>query len=774
MADPIDKKVEELIKRLGESRDIVQYFQDIARLTSLSAEDAKALQQALKGVATSSKDILENFQDASKGLKSTTQAQKDLLKSRKAQQRVENEVSKTLQSQGFTQQQIKEVLAKTGAEREKYLYSAITGLDYDIAAVVAAADLYDQQRANVEQSEENLKIAKNYTESLGLAGGLVGGLSEGLKKMGFDFGIINDALTESKDAMTEVTDEITNGGSLATSLGQKFKIAGKGAATLGKNLTKGLVDPVFLGEQFLSAMLAVDDQSGKIAKNFGITYDQALGISTELTKTANTAYLLNVNTAGLADAFIDINNRYGTFAKISEENLETFQQLKDVAGVTAETLGVLSDISIVTGKSTEEVTKNFLGQAKALALQNNLALNEKEVLESIKNVSKATLLSIGAQPNALAKAVVQAKALGVTLEEVAGIANSLLQFEDSITSELEAELLVGKDLTLEKARQAALNNDLATVSEEIAKQVGSAAQFAEMNVLQQEALAKAVGLTREDLAKSLMEREALAKLGAVEGNLQEEYNKLVAQGLSQEEIANKLGDQSLAGMLQAQSVQERFNAAISKLQDLFVGLAEPVLKIVSPLVDLVTAVLPAINLILSPLIEGFNLIGSAVGAIVQGIRDSIPLAATLAGITALLAGRSIATAIANIASSAALSGPLGWVLGATAVAGFLSLLAKSSQSVKDGMTGPGRGPFTITDRFGATAITDAGDGIAVSPNIRRTAGGTQNNSVDMTPMISELKAVKDVLGKILTKEGTVRIGTTAAGTAFAVGTSKLQ
>jgi hypothetical protein len=66
----------------------------------------------------------------------------------------------------------------------------------------------------------------------------------------------------------------------------------------------------------------------------------------------------------------------------------------------------------------------------------------------------------------------------LSLEQVANIANSLLQFEDSITSELEAELLIGRDLTLEKARQAALNNDLATVSEEIAKQVGSAADFA--------------------------------------------------------------------------------------------------------------------------------------------------------------------------------------------------------------------------------------------------------------------------------------------------------
>lgn len=766
--DPIDKKVEDIIKRLSESRDIVQYFQDIARLTSLTSEDAKALQTALRGVSTSSKEILGNFQDVSRGLKSTSQAQKELLKSQKTQQKLGTEINKQLSNQGFSQSQIREILSKTGAEREKYLYNTIDGLDYDIATVVALADAYDLQKENTDQAQENLKIAKNYNESLGLAGGLVGGLGEGLKKLGFDFGIVNDALTESKDAMIDLADGLTDGGSMAATLSQKFKIAGKGAAVLGKNLAKGLVDPVFLGEQLISALVAVDDQAGKIAKNFGVTYDQALGITTELTQAANTAYLLNVSTAGLADAFVDINNRYGTFAQISEENLETFQQLKDVAGVTAETLGVLSDITVVTGKSTEEVTKNFLGQAKALSLQNNLALNEKQILESIKDVSKATLLSLNAQPGALAEAVVKAKALGLSLEEVAGIANSLLQFEDSITAELEAELLVGKDLTLEKARQAALNNDLATVSEEIAKQVGTAADFAEMNVLQQEALAKAVGLTREDLAKSLMEREALAKLGAVEGDLQEEYNKLLAQGLSQEEIANKLGDQSLANMLQSQSVQERFNAAVEKLQDLFVGLAGPILKIVSPLVDLVANVLPAINFLLSPLIAGFDLIGKGVGFLVQGLRDSIPLTIALAGVTAILARRALYNALANILSASALGGPVGLVLGGIAAAGLISMIAGSATAIKDGMISPDGG-LIVSGQKG-TYTLDKNDTVIAGTGLGQPTGGSRTDD----RVIQELKNMAGILNKINQKEGSVYIGPTKAGTAFAVGTSKLQ
>ena len=59
--EKLSKTVEEIIDRLGQSRDVVQYFQDIARLTTLTSVDAKALQDALKGVAKSSKEVLQKF-----------------------------------------------------------------------------------------------------------------------------------------------------------------------------------------------------------------------------------------------------------------------------------------------------------------------------------------------------------------------------------------------------------------------------------------------------------------------------------------------------------------------------------------------------------------------------------------------------------------------------------------------------------------------------------------------------------------------------------------
>ena len=108
------------------------------------------------------------------------------------------------------------------------------------------------------------------------------------------------------------------------------------------------------------------------------------------------------------------------------------------------------------------------------------------------------------------------------MAQIEDIASSLLDFESSIENELSAELLLGKNINLEKARQAALNNDLETVATEIAKQAGSAAEFGEMNAIKQEALAKAVGMNREELAKTLFVQEQLAGASGDEATRRQE------------------------------------------------------------------------------------------------------------------------------------------------------------------------------------------------------------------------------------------------------------
>jgi hypothetical protein len=125
-----------------------------------------------------------------------------------------------------------------------------------------------------------------------------------------------------------------------------------------------------------------------------------------------------------------------------------------------------------------------------------------------------------------------------------------------------------------------------------------------------------------------------------------------------------------------------------------------------------------------------------------------------------------------IAAAAAMAIGIGLTLGAgtgvilagAATAGVLA--AGFHQVVNDGISPPEKGPFTITDSFGATAITAKGDGLAVSPNIDVQTGGNGGDS--------DMRETNMLLKQILSKEGTVKMDSTQVGTAFAVGSRQIQ
>ena len=359
------------------------------------------------------------------------------------------------------------------------------------------------------------------------------------------------------------------------------------ASKLMKLNLKDTVTPMRLMELaigfIVEAFISLDKTTEKVAKNLGISFHEAAAMNSQFSQIAQDSNNIFVTTEGIANSQIELSKSLGTNAMFTNEMLQTQTELTQQLGLSAETSGEIAKLGLLTGKTSKEIAANVMGQSVAMNAANKTAITEKSILQEVAKLSSSIQLSLGNNPVALAEAVQTAKQFGMELSKVDGIAGGLLNFEQSIASELEAEVLLGKNINLEKARQAALNNDLATVAEEVAKQAGSAAEFTAMNRLQQEALAKAVGMSREDLAKSLQSREILSKLGGKDADMQAAYNRLKAEGLSQEEIANKLGDERLAQSLHNENIQSQFTASVAKMKELFVQVAAALIPVLEPI-----------------------------------------------------------------------------------------------------------------------------------------------------------------------------------------------
>jgi hypothetical protein len=198
-----------------------------------------------------------------------------------------------------------------------------------------------------------------------------------------------------------------------------------------------------------------------------------------------------------------------------------------------------------------------LSQGQALDIQSSIAtlagrrgVLAKDVFADIAqntelfaNFAKDGGLNIG-------RAAVQAKELGLSLDTVGKVAENVLDFQSSIESELQASLLIGRQLNLNRARELSLAGDLEGLQKEIVKLVGSEAEFNQLNVIQRKKFAQALGVTTTELSK-LVSGEVQLKSNDTKDNTDAVREltmvMMIAAGFQAGKVARNVG-----GMFQTQ------------------------------------------------------------------------------------------------------------------------------------------------------------------------------------------------------------------------------
>ncbi len=771
----LNKQIADLNKQLGNKPlkpfDVGSINEAKAVVTGLKTE-LRDIVSDIGGIAAGFKNVVQELSKTSVPLKD---AKKSFNNLSSLAQTLKNDQEGIEQ---MNQKQLVSLKEKIAKERENLkttrdqlvTKSKTTGLSKEESAALTEINGILQgndglYRGLVATANKRLAKEKEINKALGATPAILGGISKSLSKLGLpDLGI-GKAVEDTKKVLRAQKGRVTASKALST-------VSSKIGASLKEQLSVSNLIQVAI-VQLTAALKSSDKQTGELAKSLNISYSEANAIRGEFNTLAASSGELFVTTEGLQKSLMSINSTLGTNVEISDDQLTSFTKLREQAGLTNEELIGINSITNATGQDLMDITGEFLAQAKITATQNGAVLNERKLLSEINKISAATTLSLGKNPKELGKAAAAAKSFGMELNKVDAIASSLLNFEESIENELQAELLLGKNINLEKARQAALDNDLATLAAEIADQIGTAAEFGEMNRIQQEALAKSVGMSREELAQTLFVQEQIGGLSEKEAADREALlNKRIEEvGLAkaQEEIAKG----EIKNLEEQNSIQESVNQSVKKLQGLFVSLADPILGFIQPIVEILIPAIEMVNFLVSPLIEGFRLLGGLVKAFTDGLKEGQPAAIGLAAAMAILARRTIASAIAGIFKAfSQIPLGIGIPLAIIAGAGLISMISKSQQSVKDGVAPASRGPFEITDRFGATAITATGDAMAVSPNLQM--GGGTSTSAEVKETNRLLRQVAKSNEAIVNKQSSFNLDSTELFTSAAVGSFEIQ
>ena len=462
--------------------------------------------------------------------------------------------------------------ARAAAEATAQMAAEIAGYNDALReAEDLGASLAEQAQKTVSSKQQEKDLAKAILDSEKKKKEISKKIEEITAAIGKAEGDHKKELEKVKEKLEANRDSLDKGTKAAKS---QLEISKKLNATFAK-LGKAIMDG------YVTALMNADQQIAETSRNLGLSTAEVRGLRAEFGAAADAANDIAVNATRLIEANNELNEQLGTAVAFNAETAGTFSKLTKITGIASDAAANLAFAAERSGRNFREVNEEVLGASYELQRQSGINLNNKKVLEAVGKVSGQLRANFAANPKAIAEAVTKAKLLGAEFEDIAAAGKQLLDFESSIENELQAELLTGKQLNLERARAAALAGDQATLADELAKNMGSFSEFSNMNVLQQDALAKSMGMSADQLADMLFKQETMG------------MNAKELRAMGKEELANQLEQRSLAE--NRQLAQEKFNnaladtaAALLPILELFGGIFETLFGF-KPLLDGVVA-----------------------------------------------------------------------------------------------------------------------------------------------------------------------------------------
>ena len=349
----------------------------------------------------------------------------------------------------------------------------------------------------------------------------------------------------------------------------------------------GKIATAFAVSNLIGGIVKGSERATDFARNLNISSREAQRLNNNLARISRST--IGLVSEDFINAITTVSDQLGISANLSEEQLKAFGTMTTKLGLTNEQAGLLTSLTAATGQELTKFNTDLIGTVIQQNLATDSAVRYQDVLKDIADAGAATQLTVSKFPGGLAQAAYQARKFGLSMSMLQSSADSLLNFESSIEAELEAELLTGKQLNLERARAAALMGNQATLAQELAKNFGSIEEFQSRSVIAQEAQAKAMGMTRDQLADALIRQKAMTELNfdmtkSFEQNVkdrQQSIKKLREEGRLQaalnmeKELYQEIGETEFGRQQENVSLMEAQKELLTEIRDAAQLLAAP-------------------------------------------------------------------------------------------------------------------------------------------------------------------------------------------------------
>lgn len=444
---------------------------------------------------------------------------------------------------------------------------------------------------------------------------------------------------------------------------------------------------------FADVLKLASERTTVFSKQLGLSDSEATKLSGRLSKAADFSGNLATNSTRASKALGILNKGLGTGTTLFEKQAVAASRFATTLGLSEKSQQNLAFTSKQQGKSIEDLVKSQVGAVKAVESEFGTRLDITNAIKEATEITGQVRAQLAGNLDALVRTVAVTKQFGFELNGIVNSSKSLLDFQSSIESELQAELLIGRQLNLEQARLFALTGDYAGLTEEIAKNVGGFYEFSKLNVLQQDAIAKSVGMTTDSLSDALFKEASIVEL---------------------KEQARAEGDEETLKMLERMTMQENLNLLTEKF--------------LSVVVTIGTALEPILN---NTFVLGGILAGLAAMKFTSFIASLAPL------VSMLLTASGAAVTLSSALTGGAIA--LGIVAALAIVGGAITAYASNAQ--KRAIGGPINAgqPYMVGER-GPELIVPTNSGMVVSNNQLSSGGGRGRSDSEIVSLATKAAA----------------------------------
>ena len=559
--------------------------------------------------------------------------------------------------------------------------------------------IFDNLKDTVKEAFLNLDYVANLRKGIE---DTITGATAAFQEMG---GVKMDGVEEAAEAAEEVVkstgtsyDAIYNGNRVAKDQARNLSEGADGAGDIADAAGKGKLAMMALGAAALATVayfVSIVKGAIELRKELGVSVMEASKLTKQSQILSFQFALLGVTGDEIKSAQIAIREELGGTVDGSRQFLSNLINTSAQIGMSASDLIVMRENMRAIGGLSQDQADALIMSTRELATQKNV-IPSKVFADVTEDAEFFAKYAKDGGKNLLQTAVA-ARQLGSNLAMVAKVADSLMDFESSVNAEMEASVLLGRDLNLDAARRAALVGDTAMLQQDILKNVGTQAEFESLLPIEREKLAQAMGLSTS---------EVLTQIKAAERQRILDNDSLTTQQKLQSGL---VGISDLIG--------KGINEFMAIFGDSLANIGTTLVSVIMPTLGTIFSVIGAILVPIAGIAEAFNMVNEfaygALGSLVgigAAIYGLVTVYSTLRKIAAV-------TAVFEIFKSAFSKGGhplLAFGLATASIIGMISM-ANKAMNVGDMHMGGGGATIMTSGTSGGIFNTRADDEVNVGP-----------------------------------------------------------